>query len=77
MSEPKSMDEYHIEMLVRNLDGLLIGRLGINKGKAGGDVWLTIYDDNDEELSFRPAELLAFCQEVVRIADEIFDAEVW
>jgi hypothetical protein len=77
MSEPKSMDEHHIEMLVRNLDGLQIGRLGINKGKAGSDVWLTIYDDNDEELSFRPAELLAFCQEVVRIADEIFDAEVW
>ena len=72
---PVNRDENNIEMLVRSLDGLRIGRLGISKGLAGSDVWMTVYDDNDEELSFRPAELLAFCREVVRIADGILDEE--
>jgi len=61
------------DLLVSRLDGLQIGRMGINKCTAVNDVWLTVYDASrngigDEQLSFGPAELLAFCREVIRIA---------
>ena len=66
----------NLDLLVRNLDGLRIGRIGINKCMAVNDVWLTVYDAaengrgfGDEQLSFGPAELLAFCREVIRIAN--------
>ena len=66
----------NLNRLVSNLDGSLIGRMGINKCTACGDVWLTVYDAaengkgfGDEQLSFCPAELLAFCREVIRIAN--------
>ena len=66
----------NLNRLVQNLDGLRIGRMGINKCTTGDDVWLTVYDAEvllrtfrDEQLSFSPAELLAFCREVIRIAN--------
>jgi hypothetical protein len=59
-----------------NLDGLRIGRLGINKCTEANDVWLTLYDAaengkgfGDEQLTLRPDELLEFCREVIRIAN--------
>ena len=62
--------------LVSCLDGVRIGRMGINKCTAGNDVLLTVYDASangkgfgDEQLSFVPDELLAFCREVIRIAN--------
>jgi hypothetical protein len=68
----------NLDLLVRNLDGLRIGRMGINKCTAVNDVWLTVYDAaengkgfGDEQLSFGPAELLVFCREVLRIANNM------
>lgn len=67
------------DIMVRNLDGRRIGRMGINKCTACDDVWLTVYDADavendkgffkDDQLSFGPAELLAFCREVIRVAN--------
>ena len=58
------------------LSPLRIGRMGIKKCTAVNDVWLTVYDAaengkgfGDEQLSFGPVELLAFCREVLRIAN--------
>ena len=53
--------------IAQTLDGLRIGRLGINKCTAASDVWLTVYDvfDDEEQLSFEPNKLIAFCHEVL------------
>ena len=69
----------NLNLMVSNLDGARIGRMGINKCTACGDVWLTVYDADavenhkeffeDDQLSFWPAELLAFCREVIRITN--------
>jgi predicted RNA-binding Zn-ribbon protein involved in translation (DUF1610 family) len=74
----------NLDIMVRNLDGLRIGRMGINKCTACDDVWLTVYDADaeendkaffkDDQLSFRPAELLAFCREVIRVANDGLEA---
>ena len=61
--------------IANRLDGLRVGRYGINKCTAVNDVWLTVYDAaengkgfGDEQLTFTPAELLAFCRRVVEVA---------
>lgn len=62
------------------LDDSKIGRFGFNKcttlNNDKEEIWLTVYDTNnrhdkfDEQLTFRPKELIEFCREVIRISEQ-------
>ena len=79
----KHYKEYMQEIsskLVKALDNSKMGRFGFNKCTTLNDkkeeIWLTIYDTSnrqdgfDEQLSFRPEELIEFCREVIRISEQ-------
>lgn len=65
---------------VDQLDGRKIGEIEINKMTTiDGNKkhsWLTLYsannrlDEFDEQLTFSPDELISFCREILRIAEE-------
>lgn len=63
------------------LDNSKIGRFGFNKCITFNDkkeicITITVYDTSnrqdefDEQLSFRPEELIEFCREVIRISEQ-------
>jgi len=74
------MNKTNLKHLVDRLDGHKIGKISINKMTTMDSdkehTWLTLYstdnrgDEYDEQLTFRPEELISFCLEVINIYDK-------
>lgn len=73
-------DQKETNKLVNALDKSKVGRFGFNKSTIiidnKEDVCITVYDTNnrldefDEQLTFRPEELIEFCREIIRISEK-------
>jgi hypothetical protein len=61
--------------LCKKLDGMQIGRFGINVCTSASEKWITIYsldnlrDEFDEQLTFSPDELVEFCKKIIEVRD--------